>query len=135
MGYSRRNNRLSQKLDIDMTPIMDLVFMLLIVFVITVPILDYTSDVTPPKMTTDNKVESTATSIFVTLDDQGNYTTDGVATPAGELDNMIRQLSIESGKDTVVLRADKGRPLEEVVNVMRAAKNAGLKISLMTQSE
>lgn len=135
MAYSRRNNRLNQKLNIDMTPIMDLVFMLLIVFVITVPILDYTSDVTPPKMTTDNKVESTETAIFVTLDSHGQYIADGMSAPAGELENIIRRISLESGKESVILRADQGRPLEEVVSVMRAAKNAGLKISLMTQAE
>ncbi|MBO7741104.1 MAG: biopolymer transporter ExbD [Victivallales bacterium] len=135
MALNRRHNRLQQKLEIDMTPIMDLVFMLLIVFVITVPILDYTSDVTPPKMTTDNKVESTATAIFITLDNQGNYTADGVATPAGDLDSVIRQIALDTAKESVILRADQGRPLEEVVAVMRAAKNAGLKISLMTQAE
>ena len=44
---------------IDMSPLMDLTFMLLIIFVITVPSMYYRSDVklTPPSSTTNDKME------------------------------------------------------------------------------
>lgn len=130
-----RNSRLRQNLSIDMTPIMDLTFMLLIVFVITVPVLDYSSDIIPPRMTTDNPVESTSQALMVTLNESGEYHIDGISTPASDLDAAISRMSRSTGKGTVVLRSDHSRPFEEVVAVMRAAKNAGLTMSVMTIAE
>ena len=58
---------------IDMTPLMDLTFMLLIIFVITVPSMYYKSDVTltPPESTTNDKMEIDDKSLFVELDKDG----------------------------------------------------------------
>ena len=55
---------------IDMSPLMDLTFMLLIIFVITVPSIYYKSDVklTPPESTTNDKMQPDDNSIFVELD-------------------------------------------------------------------
>ena len=57
---NRRNYRKSLP-TIDMTPLMDLTFMLLIIFVITVPAMYYKSDVqlTPPESTTNDKMTVT----------------------------------------------------------------------------
>ena len=134
--FTKHFQRQKPIVDINMTPLMDLTFMLLIIFIITVPVLDYSTDVTPPRMTTDKQMDSEEEKVVVTLDAEGRYAIDGVPVPANDasLEEAFRNRRA-GGTDQVVLRADGSRPLDETVAVMRAARHAGLRISLMTQSE
>lgn len=123
------------KANVDMTSLMDLVFMLLIVFVVSVPVLDYTTDVTPPAMTTPTKApENDPTSVHITLDKDGNYAINDVKVAAFELEDLLKTQQAQ-GKTGLVLRADAKRPYEEVVAVMRAAQHLKMNVSLMTQQE
>ena len=58
--FTRHFKRQKPIMDINMTPLMDLTFMLLIIFIITVPVLDYSTDVTPPRLTSDQQVDGEA---------------------------------------------------------------------------
>jgi len=117
-----------------MTPLMDLTFMLLIIFIITVPVLDYSTDVTPPKMTTEREMNADESKVVVTLDSEGKCMVDGVPASFATLEEALIQRRT-AGLEQVVLRSDGTRPLEDVVAVMRAARHAGMRISLMTQAE
>ena len=133
---STHRKRLEVISEINMTPLMDLTFTLLIVFIITVPIMDYTSDVTPPKMTTPQEVsENTmAHATLVELDEEGNAKVSGTPVPFSELGEYFATLP-GAGIERVLIRADGKQPYENIIAVMRAAKNAGLGIQLMTQAE
>lgn len=134
MSEARRHRRtLTGK--IEMTPLMDLTFTLLIVFIITVPILDYSTDVTPPKMTTSEQVETVNDSAVVTIDAEGRCQLDGMEVAFAELDAAFVRLRDTQGKNKIMLRGDKTRPYDDIITVMRAAKHAGMEISLMTQAE
>ena len=64
-NYMKRRRRST---NIDITPLMDLTFMLLIIFIITVPAMEYSTDVTPPSMDTPKTVESiTDKPVFLNL--------------------------------------------------------------------
>ncbi|MBQ4480747.1 MAG: biopolymer transporter ExbD [Victivallales bacterium] len=136
--YERNTHRkrLAVISEINMTPLMDLTFTLLIVFIITVPILDYTSDVTPPKMTTPQEVTSStmANAIMVELDDKGQISIGGNSVPFAEIEDQFRAFK-DAGKSKIVFRADGTRPYDDIVAVMRAANHADLAIQLMTQQE
>ncbi len=132
---SNRPSRYSHKIQIDMTPIMDLTFVLLIVFVITVPVLDYSTDVTPPSMTTNQKIEEINDASLVTLDAEGICKIDGIDAAFPQLEELFARLKTQQGKSRIFLRADKTRPYDDIITIMRAAKHAGLEISLMTQAE
>ncbi len=132
--FTRHFQRQKPIVDINMTPLMDLTFMLLIIFIITVPVLDYSTDVTPPRMTTDKQMDSEESKIVVTLNAEGVCDIDGVPTSFVSLEEAFRSRRAD-GIEQVYLRADGSRPLEDIVAVMRAAKNAHMKISLMTQAE
>ena len=136
--YERNTHRkrLAVISEINMTPLMDLTFTLLIVFIITVPILDYTSDVTPPKMTTPQEVtDSTmANAILVELDAEGQIKIGGNAVSFAELETQFQAFH-DNGKEKIIFRADGTRPYEDIIAVMRAANHANLTIQLMTQQE
>ena len=50
MSRKRARQELRTIANIDVTPLVDLTFLLLIVFMITAPVLEYAVDVSPPEM-------------------------------------------------------------------------------------
>ena len=69
---SGRYNSVSKTIGtIDITPLMDLTFMLLIIFIITVPALEFTTEVTPPDMNTATAVEQIDNKVMLTMNEKG----------------------------------------------------------------
>ena len=132
--FAKHFQRQKPIVDINMTPLMDLTFMLLIIFIITVPVLDYSTDVTPPRLTSDQQVDGEAPKSIVTIDAEGRCAIDGVEVSFVALEERFRNLRA-SGLERVELRSDGTRPLEDIVAVMRAAKHTNMKLFLMTQAE
>lgn len=118
-----------------MTPLMDLTFMLLILFVITVPILDYKTDVVPPSMNTEATVpEEDPEAVQVTLDAEGNCGVNGVPASFASLEEQLRQLK-SLGRTRVRIRASGERPYEEIIMLIRPAKHCGMEVQLETKAE
>ena len=121
---------------IDMTPLMDLTFMLLIVFVITVPVMEYATDVTPPELNGERRLEEESTPLVIALSDDGNVIVNETRVPLHELTEFLIRLRQTVGPQEVMIRADGSRAYSEVIALMRSAKQAGMtSVSLMTQAE
>ncbi len=132
MARTYRNQRREQ-IHIDITPLMDLTFMLLIIFIITVPAMEYSTDVTPPSMETPRTVEDVKNKAVVSLDKQGQIKLDNRIVPKGELVPALRQLGPEAN---LLIISDGSRRYEEVIEIHRLAYHAGVKnIFLVTQAE
>lgn len=121
--------------EVSMTPLMDLTFVLLILFIITVPILDYRTDVVPPAMTTSETLpEKDPEAIQVSLDSEGNCAIDGVPVAISSLETQLASLK-GMGRTKVRIRASGNRPYEEIVDLLRPAKHCGLEVQLETRAE
>ena len=134
----RRRNILGKSIvGIDMTPLMDLTFMLLIVFVITVPVMEYATDVTPPELNGETKLDEQSNPLVIALTLDGNVMVDNEQIPMFQLDEYLQMVRKRLGANTeIMVRADGQRPYSEVIALMRSAKQAGFSsISLMTQAE
>ena len=132
MARTYRNQRRAQ-IHIDITPLMDLTFMLLIIFIITVPAMEYSTDVTPPPMETPKTVEDIKNKAVVTLDKQGQIKLGDRIVPKGELIPALRQLGPDAN---LLIISDGSRRYEEVIEIHRLAYHAGVKsIYLVTQAE
>ena len=120
---------------IDMTPLMDLTFMLLIIFVITVPAMYYKSDVqlTPPESTTNDKMTVEENSLFVELDrngqiwlgDANNKHSRSVAS-VNDLTDELKREHTKNPNIIVFLVGDKERKYEEVIEIANAVQHAGV---------
>ncbi len=122
---------------IDLTSLMDLTFMLLIVFVITVPVIEYATDVTPPELNSQTRVEKMEDPVVITLNDAGVVSLDSQSVAMHELEEQLIRVRQQRGAGVnILVRADGTRPYEDVVAIMRATQKAGLtSVSLMTQAE
>lgn len=137
MRSDKRKRKSKPFNSIDLTSLMDLTFMLLIVFVITVPVIEYATDVTPPELNSQKQVEKIEDPVVITLNDAGVVSIDEQSIAMHELEDQLIRLRQQRGADvSILIRADGTRPYEDVVAIIRAAQKAGLtSVSLMTQAE
>lgn len=136
MATFSRHKRNGHAPSIDITPLMDLTFMLLIVFIITVPAMEYSTDVTPPSMNTPKTVENITDKAVVSLNKDGKLEVDGAVVAKEELLARLRALKQSRPEANLLIISDGGRRYEEVIEVHRMAYHAGIKnIYLVTQAE
>lgn len=132
---TNHERKLKALVEVNMTPLMDLTFMLLILFIITVPILDYTTDVTPPKMTTStNTPEEDDEAVQITMDKDGNCTIGGLPVAMVDLERRLAAAR-DNGKVRVRIRASGERPYDDVISLIRPASHCGMEVQLETQGE
>jgi len=117
-----------------MTPLIDLTFLLLIVFMITVPLMENSIDVSPPEM--NAKPLPSKNNIFVSLNKNNQIFVQDKPVSRIELNQTITNLLSGKPDTTIFLRADGSCSYNAVMGVMKLIKSSGIKnISLITQSE
>jgi biopolymer transport protein TolR len=134
MARLKHRSHLTTIREINMTPLIDLTFLLLIVFMITVPLMEYGVNISPPELNAHPLPEDN--SIYVNLDNRGQIILSKKILSPDELTLRLKALLKSRDKISILLRADGSRPYSEVISTVKAIKAAGVKdISLVTQSE
>ena len=134
MARRRKTRPLEAITDLNVTPLMDLTFLLLIVFMITAPLLEFAVDVSPPKMNADSPKDEKNLVLSISPEGQFFYGADRVS--LSELQARLRALARTAPETDVLIRADASRPYGEVMAVMRCVRNAGIAgVSLLTEPE
>lgn len=121
--------------EINITPLMDTVFFLLIIFMITAPLLEYSIDVSPPKMNAA-EMKPDEYSRVINVKKNGDIEFEKKIMNPARLIARLRELkaSPDGGRIKVFLRADKDLLYGSVIQVMKDVKNAGFTdISLITE--
>ncbi len=134
MGREKRRFQLDTIDEINMTPLIDLTFLLLIIFMITAPLLEKGINVSPPEMNADELPKENL--FVVNLDKSGKIVYDNEPIQENELISLLKNTYSNNPEITVLFRADGERKYNEVIKVMKIIKKSGIKnISLVTQSE
>ena len=131
----RRGRRSAAMSEINVTPLVDVMLVLLIIFMVTAPMLTAGVPIDLP----DSRAEALKTeqkAITVSMDGEGRIFLDDQELAPGELPDRLSGLAVEGpgGKAPLVtLRADRSLDYGRVVAVMGALNAAGFKsISLVT---
>ncbi|MEW6145202.1 MAG: protein TolR [Thermodesulfobacteriota bacterium] len=134
-----KNNGRSVMSEINVTPFVDVMLVLLVIFMVTTPILYQGVDVNLPK-TESRPMPSLdrERKVVVTLDASGEIFIEKERYSLDQLRIEVRKLMAERGKsltdEDVFLRADSSVPYGTVVEVMSEIRNAGVqKIGLITE--
>ena len=134
----RRRFQIKTYDEINITPLMDTVFFLLIIFMITAPLLEYRIDVSPPKMAAaEIKADDYTKVIHVTKDKVIQFERKKNITMQ-ELLMRLRELKKDrnSKKYKFYLRADRELRYGDVIDAFKTLKKAGFAdISLVTEAE
>ncbi len=120
---------------INITPLLDLTFMLLIVFMITTPLMENGIDVTPPTMNAD-KIDTEKVVRNLTITRDGILTYEKTPVTPKELLETLKTLQQNSPDAVLLLRADGSRSYSEVIAVMKTIRESGFKnVQLVTLSD
>ena len=111
--------------DINVTPLVDVMLVLVVIFIITAPLLTSSIALDLPKTDAAQPVEAPR---FVTLaiDRSGQTFFNDKPVTAAELARQLAEAASRSPDTEVQLRADETVPYGRVVEVMGAAQKAGL---------
>ena len=130
-----RKKDLSHMSEINVTPLLDLAFALLIIFMIAAPVMEQSIKVDLPKQDSqptplDPEIEFRT----ISIDEGGNYFWDKEQVDLDTLKNNIRDIAGLPEPPAVNIRGDKGLRYEKVIEVIDFMKKENLtKISLGTR--
>ena len=136
MGASVGNDKGGAKSDINVTPLIDIVLVLLIVFIVMVPGLTKAQKVVVPQVVvTSAPPPKSAQSVVVTIDKDGKYFLQQDEVPLAELASKLTPvIKLQPyGERKVVLKIEEDLPFQYAVNaldVIRVASDAARKENL-----
>lgn len=112
--------------DINITPFVDVMLVLLIIFMITAPFAVSGVDVQLPKSKTKT-LRLGQDPVVVSVSSQGEYFLGKVLVKQAELQSKLQTAIASQDVPTVFIRADKDVPYAKVMGAMAAAHTAGAK--------
>ena len=132
---SRRSSlvSLNQISDINMTPLMDLTFILLITFIITFPLIEQGVSINLPKGNASTISETSSRTISINA--EGSYYLDDDLLSQSELQEFLLQLSSTQPDQVIFLRADQTLPYGKVMDLIRMLHDAKIsRMALITEA-
>ena len=134
MARQKRRSQLDSIDQIDMTPLIDLTFLLLIIFMVTTPLMENGVDVSPPEMDAQKLPEENNRT--VNLNKNGKIVFEKVTMNKEMLIRKLIALHGVNKKVNLFIRADGSRPYKEVMDLMKTVKSAGFSnVFLITRAE
>ncbi len=131
MAMGSNHDRLMS--DINVTPFVDVMLVLLIIFMVTAPMMIQGVNIALPQ-TTSKPLESEQEPLVVNINDQGKIFIIDTEVPFDRLQSQLGNMVRARGDNTVYLRADKKLSYGVVVRVMAEIKRAGIeKLGMVTE--
>lgn len=131
----RHRQSLSIMTDLNVTPLMDLAFSLLIIFMISTPLLEQTIPINLPKQ--DKNAASDRPEIkfqVISINKSGQIYWGKQPVDLAELDRLLGILANEPEPPAISLRGDFSLPYQKIVDVIDAVKRNNLtKLHLDTE--
>jgi biopolymer transport protein TolR len=133
-----RNGRTQTALaEINVTPLVDVMLVLLVIFMITAPILQTGIQVELPKTRAQKANELTPQALILSVDKEGSVYISGKderqAVRVDELAQLINERLGQSKDRRVYLRGDGETPYRVIAYVLDQAKRAQAQVSLVTE--
>lgn len=123
-GRRSRRTRSQPMSEINVTPFVDVMLVLLIIFMVAAPLLTVGVPVELPKTAANPLPGEQEEPLTVTLTAEGTVLIQTTETSLQDLIPKLRAIAVERSSDRVYLRADGAIPYENVVQIM-GALNAG----------
>ena len=133
---TRGQGHLKPVTEINLASLIDLTFLLLIVFIVTAPVLEFQTDVTPPEMNTAERIRDDQDPLIINLDSEGRIFFKREVMPLEVLATRLLEARTQRPTVAAVIRADGEQPYKHIIEIMRTVRRAGIKeIKLATQPE
>ena len=135
MARQQRNfSRSDEESDINLTPMLDVVFIMLIFFIVTATFIKQAGIevMRPEALTAEQKP---TVSVLVAIGENGDIWIDKQKVDATAVRAHIERLRAENPKGGLVVQADRGAKSEKLMAVLAAARAAGMtEVAIATDS-
>lgn len=119
--------------EINVTPLVDVMLVLLIIFMVTAPMMTQGLDVNLPQTTTSN-IKTEEDPLILTVNKEGEIFLENTRIPLNDLENKVKSILKYRRDKEILLRADREIPYGVVVKVMASVKRAGInKLGMVTE--
>jgi biopolymer transport protein ExbD len=118
--------------EINMTPLVDVMLVLLIIFIITVPVMKHSVNVDLPRATNQPE-ETKPETVRLSVDADGKYHWNESDISDADLTPRLEAMAAQNPQPDLHIRGDKDVRYERVAQAMAAAQRAGVrKIGFVT---
>jgi biopolymer transport protein ExbD len=112
--------------DINMTPLIDVMLVLLVIFIITAPLFSHSIGVELPAVSGGRQSAVTGAQVAVSIDREGQFFWRGERVAFSVLESRMKGIGGEKPQPSVALSADQNTPYRDVARVIAAAQEAGV---------
>ena len=130
--FSQRSHLVTLS-EINITPLLDLAFVLLIIFIITTPLLEQGLELKLPQGGKPDRPLRKEDFRTVEISARGYYLFDGRRVTLAQVQQELARDSRSNPNLAVFIRADKATPFDEVFQVTDVCANLGVKVSFRSE--
>jgi len=131
--YSDRNN-LTALAELNVTPLLDLAFVLLIIFMITTPLIENSMDLVVPTSTTAKTEVKPSEVQIVSIDRNDTLKLNEIEITPDALEQKLAELKAQNPNIAVAVRPHNELPVQKFIAVMDILKRVGIaKVGIMTR--
>ncbi len=133
IGSRDNGNRGGAMSQINVTPLVDVMLVLLIIFMVTAPMMQQGVQVNLPKAQA-KALSAQEETVVVSIDKSGRTFINSAEISSGELKSRLSSMFENRTKKEVFLKADRTVPYGEVVKAMAEIKGAGIeRLGMVTE--
>jgi len=111
--------------EINMTPLVDVMLVLLIIFIITIPVMKHAVNIELPRASNQPQ-DAKPQTIRLTVDAQGQYFWNDTAVDEAKLNSLLQTEAQKKPQAPLHIRGDRSVRYERVAQAMAAAQRAGM---------
>ena len=111
--------------EINMTPLVDVMLVLLIIFIITIPVMKHSVNIELPRASNQPQ-DAKPQTIRLTVDAQGQYFWNDLLVDEAKLDVLLKAEAAKKPQAPLHIRGDRAVRYERVAQAMAAAQRAGM---------
>ena len=122
--------------EINVTPLLDLAFVLLIIFIITTPLMEKSVNLEVPTSGEANQSVDSSTVQSIGIDRENVITLNDEVVDLETLESRLVTLRAEKPEAPVIVRPDKSLPVQQLVSIMDVMQRAKIsKVGVATRPE
>ncbi|MBP9156059.1 MAG: biopolymer transporter ExbD [Xanthomonadales bacterium] len=134
MGMSSGGNDGGVMAEINVTPLVDVMLVLLIIFMITTPMMSHKVKVDLPTKTVTVEEKEKAVPLTLAIDDAGQMYLEDALIDQRALEDRLRREALKTPQPMIELRADRTTQYKQIAEAMATVKNAGIrKLGFITE--
>lgn len=132
----RHRSGTSDEAEVNMTPMLDIVFILLIFFIVTATFVDEDGmDLSPPPPADDNEPDKQVPTILIRVDEADMVTVNNKPVNTNFVRANIERLNATNPGSAVLIQAHRSATSKTVIGILDQAKLAGVVVSIVPDAE